>query len=88
VALAGEQLQQPARDTAASLTLVTAGHPFTPHLEVWKVHDKVFLIVTDDDPDRQIVMVKVDPASRGCAPSRLRHDHGRALPRQAAPCRT
>lgn len=59
--LSGEQLQQHARDTAASLADVTAGHPFTPHLEVWKVHDKVFLIVTDDDPDRQIVTLKVDP---------------------------
>ena len=61
VTLSGEQLQQHARDTAVSLADVTAGHPFTPHLEVWKVHDKVFLIVTDDDPDRQIVTLKVDP---------------------------
>lgn len=59
--LSGEQLQQHARDIATSLEDVTAGRPFTPHLEVWKVHDKVFLIVTDDDPNLQIVTVKVDP---------------------------
>ncbi|GAA3868128.1 MmcQ/YjbR family DNA-binding protein [Leifsonia kafniensis] len=59
--LSGEQLQQHARDIAASLEHVTNGRPFTPHLDVWKVHDKVFLIVTDDDPDLQIITVKVDP---------------------------
>lgn len=59
--LTGEQLQRHARDTAASLEDVTDGRPFTPHLEVWKVHGKVFLIVTDDDPDLQIVTLKVDP---------------------------
>jgi predicted DNA-binding protein (MmcQ/YjbR family) len=61
VILSGEQLQQHARDIAASLEDVTNGRPFTPHLDVWKVHDKVFLIVTDDDPDLQIVTLKVDP---------------------------
>jgi predicted DNA-binding protein (MmcQ/YjbR family) len=61
VTLSGEQLQQHARDTAVSLEFVTHGHPFTPHLEVWKVHDKVFLIVTDDDPDLQIITLKADP---------------------------
>lgn len=59
--LSGEQLQQQARDTAVSLEYVTNGRPFTAHLDVWKVHDKVFLIVTDDDPDLQIITVKVDP---------------------------
>ncbi len=59
--LSGEQLQQHARDIAVSLDDVTNGRPFTPHLEAWKVHDKVFLIVTDDDPELQIITVKVDP---------------------------
>lgn len=59
--LSGVQLQQHARDIAASLENVTQGRPFTPKLDVWKVHDKVFLIVTDDDPDLQIVTLKVDP---------------------------
>lgn len=59
--LTGEQLQQHARATAASLEGATSGHPFTPHLEVWKAHGKVFLIVTDDDPASQIVTLKVDP---------------------------
>ncbi|MGC5257197.1 MmcQ/YjbR family DNA-binding protein [Gordonia sp. DT218] len=70
--LSGKQLQQIARDTAASLDGVTRGRPFTAHLDVWKVRDKVFLIVTDDDPDLQIVTVKVDP-DHGDA---LRRDHG------------
>ena len=69
--LSGARLQQIARDTAASLDDVSHGHPFTPHLDVWKVHDKVFLIVTDDDPDLQIITVKVDP-HHGDA---LRRDH-------------
>lgn len=59
--LSGQQLQQHARDTAASLEDVSRGHPFTAHLDVWKVQGKVFLIVTDDDPELQIITVKVDP---------------------------
>lgn len=59
--LSGRRLQQIARDTAASLEGVAHGHPFTPHLDVWKVRSKVFLIVTDDDPDLQIITVKADP---------------------------
>lgn len=69
--LSGPWLQQLARDTAASLADVSHGHPFTPHLDVWKVGDKVFLIVTDDDPGLQIITIKVDP-HRGDA---LRRDH-------------
>ncbi|MFC6417544.1 MmcQ/YjbR family DNA-binding protein [Sanguibacter inulinus] len=57
----GEALQRHAREVAASLEGVSHGRPFTPHLDVWKVHGKVFLIVTDDDPDLQIITVKVDP---------------------------
>ena len=30
-------------------------------MDVWKVRGKVFLIVTDDDPDLQIITVKVPP---------------------------
>jgi len=71
VTVAGKRLQQIARDTAASLDGVSHGRPFTPHLDVWKVRDKVFLIVTDDDPDLQIITVKVDP-HHGDA---LRRDH-------------
>jgi predicted DNA-binding protein (MmcQ/YjbR family) len=57
----GEQLQQCARDIAASLEGVTRGRPFTPHLDVWKVHGKVFLVVTEGDPALRIITVKVDP---------------------------
>lgn len=51
--LSGEQLQQHARDIAASLEDVTNGRPFTPHLEVWKVHERVFLrILNPGSPSR------------------------------------
>ena len=69
--LSGKQLQQTARDTAGGLANVSRGRPFTPHLEVWKVGDKVFLIITEDDPDAEIITVKVDP-HYGDA---LRRDH-------------
>ena len=59
--LSGKQLQQHARQIALSLDGVTNGRPFTPHLDVWKVHDKVFLVVTENDPELQIITVKVDP---------------------------
>ena len=59
--LSGEQLQRTARNAATALEHVSTGRPFTPHLEVWKVRDKVFLIVTEDDPDLQIITVKADP---------------------------
>jgi hypothetical protein len=62
VTLSGVRLQQVACDTAASLEDVSRGRPFTPHLEVWKVRGKVF--VTDDDPDLQIITVKV-PSDAG-----------------------
>lgn len=70
MSLSGEQLQQAARDTARSLAGVRHERPFTPHLDVWKVADKVFLVVTDDDPEAQIITVKVDP------------HHGEALRRE------
>jgi predicted DNA-binding protein (MmcQ/YjbR family) len=71
VTVSGKHLQQIARDTAACLDDVNHGRPFTPHLDVWKVRDKVFLIITDDDPDLQFITVKVDP-HHGDA---LRRDH-------------
>ena len=74
--LPGVRLQQIARDTATQLDDVSHGHPFTPHLDVWKVGDKVFLIVTDDDPDAQVITVKVDP-DHGDA---LRRDHDTITP--------
>lgn len=69
--LSGAQLQAIARDAAGSLAHVRRGRPFTPRLDVWKVRDKVFLIVTEDDPELQIITVKVDP-HHGDA---LRRDH-------------
>lgn len=59
--ISGEQLQKLARVTASSLQDVSSGRPFTPHLGVWKVRAKVFMIVTENDPELQIITVKVDP---------------------------
>lgn len=58
--LSGERLQQIARGTAGALPGVSNGRPFTDALDVYKVVDKVFLIVTDD-PDELIITVKAEP---------------------------
>ncbi|WP_329252366.1 MmcQ/YjbR family DNA-binding protein [Streptomyces sp. NBC_01478] len=65
---AGDRLQDTARKAALALPDVSHGRPFTPGLDVYKVADKVFLIVTDD-PDDQIITVKSEP------------EHARALER-------
>lgn len=68
--LSGEQLQQIARRTADALPGVSNGRPFTETLDVYKVADKVFLLVTDD-PDKLMMTVKAEPG-RGSA---LRREH-------------
>ncbi|GAP45852.1 MmcQ/YjbR family DNA-binding protein [Streptomyces azureus] len=65
---AGDRLQDTARKAALALPDVSHDRPFTPDLDVYKVADKVFLIVTDD-PDEQIITVKCEP------------EHARALKR-------
>ncbi|MBT2514739.1 MmcQ/YjbR family DNA-binding protein [Arthrobacter sp. ISL-30] len=65
-------MQRIARQVAEGLPETSSGYPFTPHLQVWKVAGKVFLIVTEDDPDQQIVTVKIGL------------DHGDALQRDHA----
>lgn len=65
---AGDRLQNTARKAALALPDVSHGRPFTPGLDVYKVADKVFLIVTDD-PEEQIITVKCEP------------EHARALER-------
>ncbi|MFE9438325.1 MmcQ/YjbR family DNA-binding protein [Streptomyces sp. NPDC006602] len=57
---AGDRLQDTARKAALALPDVSHGRPFTPRLDVYKVADKVFLIVTDD-PEEQIITVKCEP---------------------------
>jgi predicted DNA-binding protein (MmcQ/YjbR family) len=54
------QLQPLARKVAASLPGVSHGRPFVEKLDVYKVGDKVFMIVTDD-PDERIITLKADP---------------------------
>lgn len=67
----GEKLQDVARTTATSMPGVSHGRPFVEKLDVYKVREKVFLIVTDD-PDEQIITVKVEP------------DYGQSLQKQYA----
>lgn len=43
--LSGARLQQISHETAVSLDDVSHGRPFTPHLDVWNVRDKVCLII-------------------------------------------
>jgi len=76
MALSGNGLQQAAHNAAAALGEVSNGRPFTPHLDVWKVRGKVFLIITEDDPDLQIITVKADP-HHGDA---LRRDYDKITP--------
>ncbi|WP_129658404.1 MmcQ/YjbR family DNA-binding protein [Rothia halotolerans] len=71
MSLRGENLQQIAREVAEELPGTSSGYPFTEHLRVWKVAGKVFLIITEDDPDLEIITVKVEPG-HGDA---LRRDH-------------
>ncbi|MEV4902932.1 MmcQ/YjbR family DNA-binding protein [Citricoccus sp. NPDC055426] len=68
--LSGEHLQQAARTVAGSLPGVSKGRPFTEALDVYKVGNKVFLIVTDD-PDELIITVKTEPDYGGA----LRREH-------------
>lgn len=58
--LAKRQLQPLAREVAASLPGVSHGRPFVEKLDVYKVGDRVFMIVTDD-PDERIITLKADP---------------------------
>lgn len=58
--LVKRQLQPLAREVAASLPGVSHDRPFVEKLDVYKVGDKVFMIVTDD-PDEMIITVKADP---------------------------
>ena len=69
--ITGTQLQEVARQVASALPDVMCGYPFTPALVVYKVREKVFLIVTED-PAEQIITVKAEP------------NHGAALRRSFA----
>lgn len=70
--LSGTDIQKIAHNVANGLPGTSSGYPFTEHLRVWKVAGKVFLIVTEDDPELEIITVKIDP-HHGDA---LRREHG------------
>lgn len=61
MSLDGQSVQRIAQETADGLPGTSSGYPFTKHLRVWKVAGKVFLIVTEDDPELRIITLKVDP---------------------------
>ncbi|MGJ7491520.1 MmcQ/YjbR family DNA-binding protein [Variovorax sp. ZT4R33] len=58
--LSPRQLQTLAREVAAALPGASHGRPFVEKLDVYKVRDKVFMIVTDD-PNERIITLKADP---------------------------
>ncbi|MBF8668362.1 MmcQ/YjbR family DNA-binding protein [Pseudomonas putida] len=58
--LSERQLQPLARRVALSMPGVSHGRPFVKKLDVFKVSDKVFMIVTDD-PRERIITVKSNP---------------------------
>jgi predicted DNA-binding protein (MmcQ/YjbR family) len=57
----GKTLQETARECAESLPAATLDHPFGPDWEVYKVHGKVFILMTEV-PGRPVVIVKSDPS--------------------------
>lgn len=61
LSLSGQNIQDGARAVARALAGTSSGYPFTKHLQVWKVAGKVFLIVTEDDPELEIITVKAEP---------------------------
>ncbi|WP_126942110.1 MmcQ/YjbR family DNA-binding protein [Xanthomonas sp. BRIP62409] len=58
--LSQRQFQPLARKVALSLPGVSHGRPFVQKLDVYKVSNKVFMIVTDDI-DEPIITLKADP---------------------------
>ncbi|MFZ6776247.1 MmcQ/YjbR family DNA-binding protein [Undibacterium sp. Ji83W] len=58
--LSQRRLQTLAREVATSLPGVSHGRPFVEKLDVYKVGDKLFMIVTDD-PYERIITLKADP---------------------------
>lgn len=58
--LSRRELQPFARRLAATLPGVTHGRPFVEKLDVYKVVDKVFLVITDD-PAEPVITLKTRP---------------------------
>ncbi|NHC14647.1 MmcQ/YjbR family DNA-binding protein [Motilibacter deserti] len=56
----GERLQERARERADELPGSSLGHPFGPDWDVYKVRDKVFMLMTDVAGD-PVVILKADP---------------------------
>ncbi|MFI6334363.1 MmcQ/YjbR family DNA-binding protein [Streptomyces sp. NPDC050535] len=56
----GKTLQETAQERARSLPVVTLEYPFGPAWEVFKVHGKVFMLMTEV-PGRPVVILKSDP---------------------------
>jgi predicted DNA-binding protein (MmcQ/YjbR family) len=56
----GTKVQEHAMEVAAGLPAVTHEHPFGPDWEVFKVVDKVFLLVTEV-PGEPLTILKAEP---------------------------
>jgi predicted DNA-binding protein (MmcQ/YjbR family) len=56
----GQELQKVANASATELPDVTFEHRVSPNWEVYKVHGKVFMLMTDM-PGHPVVILKADP---------------------------
>lgn len=71
MSLSGKQIQHIAAEVAKRLPGTSSGYPFTEHLQLWKIAGKVFLNITEDEPELEIITVKTAP-DHG---DKLRRDH-------------
>jgi predicted DNA-binding protein (MmcQ/YjbR family) len=68
----GSTLHKTAADCAEELPGAQLEHPFGPDWEVFKVHGKVFMLMTEI-PGRPIVIVKADPGESLALREQNRH---------------
>jgi predicted DNA-binding protein (MmcQ/YjbR family) len=73
--LDGQELQKIADDCAAQLPGTDLEHRFGPDWKIYKVHGKVFMLMTDM-PGRPVVILKADPDDAAA----LREQHADITP--------
>lgn len=56
----GNKLQKTAQARAESLPEATSEHPFGPEREVYKVHGKVFMLLTEVPSHQPVVILKAE----------------------------
>jgi len=79
----GEELQEHARERVRELPGADLEHPFGPGWDVYKVRDKVFMLLTDVTGE-PIVILKTDPEDGRVLPGTARKHHARLSHEQEA----